>query len=362
MNKITPLSSWGIKYEQSCVIAGPCSAETQEQVMETARWLGSCGINVFRAGIWKPRTRPGCFEGVGAEALAWVKQAGAILNVPVAVEVASQQHVEDALKAGIEILWIGARTTVNPFAVQALADALKGVDVPVFVKNPVNPELDLWIGAMERLDAVGVKRIGAIHRGFSSVDSATYRNKPKWEIPIELRRRFPELPLICDPSHICGTTTLIHAVAQKALDLGFDGLIIEAHNDPSVALSDSKQQLRPDELGRLLKSLIYKKEHSEDIELLHELERMRSAIDVVDYQIVDLVARRMDIARQIGKLKQQGGMTVYQPGRWDEIVHSRISMGKAHRLHEEFIFNIFERIHQEAIAQQSLGENETRPA
>lgn len=357
--KVIPaLPEWGIKYSDTLIIAGPCSAESEEQVMATARGLASCGISAFRAGIWKPRTRPNCFEGVGAAGLKWVKQAGEFLGVPVAVEVANPQHVEDCLKANIDILWVGARTTVNPFAVQALADALRGVDVPVLVKNPVNPELDLWIGAMERLHTVGVKRLGAIHRGFSTVDNAIYRNKPKWEIAIELRRRYPTLPLICDPSHICGSTALIHSVAQKAMDLNFDGLMIESHIDPKSALSDAKQQLTPEDLGRLIKSLIYKKPYSEDMDLRHELERLRAAIDAVDHQLIDLFARRMDIARRIGEVKERGGITIYQPSRWDEIVHSRITMGHAYSLSEEFIFNVFENIHQEAIAAQSRREKE----
>ncbi len=340
--------------ENALIIAGPCSAESEEQVMDTALSLSRLQrVNVFRAGIWKPRTRPNTFEGVGSAALVWSKNAGKAANLPVAVEVASPHHVEECLNHGIDILWIGARTTVNPFSVQAIADALKGVDIPVMIKNPVNPEIDLWIGALERVSNAGITRLAAIHRGFSSIDKAHYRNKPKWDIPLELKRLLPDLPIICDPSHICGSPERLLPVAQHAIDLNFDGLMIEAHINPKAALSDSKQQITPHELGDLLNRLTFKQPFSDSVDFYHELEKLRAEIDRLDVQLLDVLARRMEIAGRIGVLKEQSHITIFQPNRWDEIVRSRIGIGLGKNLSTEFIFEIFQNIHKESIAKQT---------
>ena len=301
--------------ERPFVIAGPCSAETEEQVMTTARELAMKGCHNFRAGVWKPRTKPGGFEGHGEPALVWLKQVKDDTKMLVSTEVATPEHVELCLKYGIDILWIGARTSANPFAMQAIADSLKGVDVPVFVKNPVNPDLELWIGALERLNQAGIKRLGAIHRGFSSYEQKIYRNAPMWQIPIELRRRIPELPIISDPSHIGGRRELIAPLCQQAMDLGFDGLIIESHCDPDKAWSDAKQQVTP---------------------------------DVLDY----MLAKRMKVCREIGQYKKEHNMTVLQANRYNEILNKRGAQGALCGMDPEFVAHVFENIHEESVRQQ----------
>lgn len=353
MQKNEKFSSWGIDLKGNLIIAGPCSAESEEQVMNTAMAITGENIHILRVGIWKPRTRPNTFEGVGSIGLDWAKKAAKAINRPVAVEVANPHHVEECLKKGIDILWIGARTTANPFSVQALADALKGVDIPVMVKNPVNPELDLWIGALERISNAGVTRLAAIHRGFSTIDKSKYRNKPKWEIPIELKRLIPDVPIICDPSHICGNRELLLTVAQQAIDLDFDGLMIETHIDPKSALSDAKQQITPNELDSLLRRIVYKKPFSDDESFYHELEKLRADIDMFDNQLLDILSRRMEVSKKIGIIKEKSKITIYQQSRWDEIVNNRIKMGMSYELSEEFILNIYQSIHQESISRQT---------
>ena len=334
--------------ERPFVIAGPCSAESEEQVMETATQLAMKGCHNFRAGVWKPRTKPGGFEGHGEKALPWMQRVKKETGMNVATEVATPEHVELALKYGIDILWIGARTTANPFAMQALADALQGTDVPVFVKNPVNPDLELWIGALERLNQAGVKRLGAIHRGFSSYEQKIYRNAPMWQIPIELRRRMPDLPLICDPSHIGGRRELIAPLCQQAMDLGADGLIVESHCDPDKAWSDAKQQVTPDVLDYILSLLVIRDEHT-TTEGIHEL---RKQIDELDNQIMDILAKRMKVCREIGNYKKEHNMTVLQATRYNEILNKRGVQGTLSGMAAEFIARVFESIHEESVRQQ----------
>ena len=311
--------------ERPFVIAGPCSAETEEQVMTTAKQLAMKGCHNFRAGVWKPRTKPGGFEGHGEPALKWLQQVKEETKMLVSTEVATPEHVELALKYGVDILWVGARTSANPFAMQALADSLKGVDVPVFVKNPVNPDLELWIGALERINGAGIKRLGAIHRGFSSYDNKIYRNTPMWQIPIELHRRIPELPIISDPSHIGGRRELIAPLCQQAMDLGFDGLIIESHCDPDKAWSDAKQQVTPDVLKQ---------------------------IDELDNQIMDILAKRMRVCREIGQYKKEHNMTVLQTSRYNEILSKRGAQGALTGMSPDFVAHVFESIHEESVRQQ----------
>jgi chorismate mutase len=354
---IDALSDWGIKFGEKLIISGPCSAESEEQVLKTAVELAKYDINILRAGIWKPRTRPKSFEGVGSSGLKWLKRATAAVNLPVVVEVATQRHVEKCLEYGIDMLWIGARTTVNPFAVQAIADALRGVDIPVLIKNPINPDVELWIGAIERINQAGISKIAAIHRGFSSFKKSEYRNKPNWEIPIELRRRIPNLPIICDPSHICGNRELLLSVSQTAMDLLFDGLIIESHIDPSCALSDAKQQLKPEALGDLLNKLKFKKKITEDANFHIQINRLREEIDEIDYQLIDILAKRMEIAKTIGQVKKKVKVSILQPDRWTHIVKNRIEAGKKQNLSEEFILEVFREIHQESIHNQRINNS-----
>ena len=334
--------------ERPFVIAGPCSAETEEQVMTTARQLAKKGCHTFRAGAWKPRTKPGGFEGHGEPALKWLKQVKEETGMLVTTEVATPEHVELCLKYGIDILWIGARTSANPFAMQALADALKGVDVPVFVKNPVNPDLELWIGALERINQAGIKMLGAIHRGFSSYDKKIYRNLPMWQIPIELRRRIPELPIICDPSHIGGRRELIAPLCQQAMDLGFDGLIVESHCDPDKAWSDAKQQVTPDVLDYILSLLIIRDEKMST----EGITQLRSQIDELDNELMNLLAKRMRVCREIGMYKKEHNMTVLQPTRYNEILDKRGAQGTLCGMDSDFIKHIFESVHEESVRQQ----------
>ena len=326
----------GIEESRPIVISGPCSAETEEQVMETAKALASKGIKIFRAGIWKPRTKPGGFEGIGVEGLTWLKEVKKETGMLVSTEVATAKHVFEALKAGIDVLWIGARTTANPFAVQEIADALKGVDVPVLVKNPVNPDLELWIGALESIN------------GASSYDKKLYRNLPQWHIPIELRRRIPQLPIICDPSHIGGKRELIAPLCQQAMDLGFDGLIVESHCNPDCAWSDAKQQVTPDVLDYILNLLVIRKEK----QTTENLAELRKQIDECDNNLIEELAKRMRIAREIGTYKKEHDMTVLQTSRYNEILDKRGSQGALCGMDSEFIKKVFEAIHEESVRQQ----------
>ena len=345
---LQPLGLPGIPEERPIVIAGPCSAETEEQVMSTATALAKKGVKIFRAGIWKPRTKPGGFEGVGAEGLLWMQRVKAETGMLVATEVATAKHIEEALKANIDLLWIGARTTANPFAMQEIADALKGVDVPVLVKNPVNPDLELWIGALQRINGAGLKRLGAIHRGFSSFDKKIYRNLPQWHIPIELRRRIPELPIFCDPSHIGGKRELVAPLCQQAMDLGFDGIIAESHCNPDAAWSDASQQVTPDILSYILNLLVIRKE-KHTTESLGEL---RSQIDECDNALIEMLSKRMRVCREIGTFKKEHNMTILQTGRYNEILDKRGAQGALCGMDAEFIKKVFEAIHEESVRQQ----------
>lgn len=338
----------GIEPKRPIIIAGPCSAETEEQVMQTATELANRGIRIFRAGIWKPRTKPGGFEGVGEPGLAWLQRVKQETGMYVTTEVATAKHVEAALNAGMDILWIGARTCANPFAMQEIADALVGVDIPVLVKNPVNPDLELWIGGMERLNNAGVKRMAAIHRGFSSYDKKIYRNLPQWHIPIELRRRIPNLPIFCDPSHIGGKRELIASLSQQAMDLGFDGLIVESHCNPDCAWSDAVQQVTPDVLAYILNLLVIRKE-KQSTENLNEL---RTQIDECDNNIIEILAKRMRICREIGTFKKEHAMTILQTGRYNEILEKRGAQGELCGMSADFVRTIFEAIHGESVRQQ----------
>ena len=334
--------------ERPFVIAGPCSAETEEQVMTTARQLANYGCHMFRAGIWKPRTKPGGFEGNGEKALPWMQQVKKETGMLTATEVATPEHVELALKYGIDVLWVGARTTANPFAMQALADALKGTDVPVLVKNPTNPDLELWIGALERLNLAGIKRLGAIHRGFSSYDNKIYRNLPTWQIPIELHRRIPDLPIVNDPSHIGGRRELIAPLCQQAMDLGFDGLIVESHCDPDKAWSDAKQQVSPDVLDYILSLLVIR----DETVTTEGIVQLRKQIDEIDNQLMEMLSKRMRVCREIGHYKKEHNMTVLQTSRYNEILDKRGAQGALCGMAPEFVAKVFENIHEESVRQQ----------
>lgn len=335
------------------MIAGPCSAETREQVIETAGQLSAMDVQLFRAGVWKPRTRPGSFEGNGIEALQWMQEVKKQYGMPVTVEVAEPAHIEHALKHDIDVLWIGARTSVNPFQVQHLADALQGVDIKVMVKNPVNADIDLWQGAIERFEQAGAKEVAAIHRGFSGYSAAAgYRNQPNWPIPIELKRRRPELAIICDPSHITGNRDRIGEVAQKAMDMHFDGLMIETHPRPDEAWSDAAQQITPAKLKEILANLVIREEFTQDMGGLMQLEYLRQLMDSLDAEIIDLLAKRMELSEQMGEVKKLCNMTAFQPARWREIVETRSERAQSHLLTKEFIVELYEKIHHESIRKQ----------
>ena len=347
---IKPLKNWGLpEFNRPLVIAGPCSAETEKQVLETALLLRERGIMIYRAGIWKPRTRPGFFEGVGSKGLAWLKKVKEETGMLVCTEVGSEKHVYEALKYGIDMIWIGARSTANPFVVQDIANALHGVDVPVFVKNPINPDLELWKGAIERIHTAGITRIGAIHRGFSTFGETTYRNLPTWQIPIDLKTSIPILPIINDPSHIGGKREYIHEIAQKAMDLNFDGLIIESHCDPSCALSDAAQQLTPADLDKVLKSLILRDPLGKSPQTMEELINYRKEIDKFDKTLMDIVEQRMEIVKKIGQFKKDNQMTILQTSRWEEIIEKYLADGSNRGFSEKFIDRLFKAIHQESI-------------
>lgn len=330
------------------VIAGPCSAETEEQVMQTASELAAKGCHIFRAGVWKPRTKPGGFEGHGEKALPWIKAVKEKTGMMTAIEVATPEHVELALKYDVDILWVGARTVANPFSMQGLADCLAGTDTTVLVKNPVNPDLELWVGALERLNQAGVKRIGAIHRGFSNYDNKMYRNDPMWQIAMELHRRIPKLPIVCDPSHIGGRRELIAPLTQQAMDMGFDGLIVECHCDPDSAWTDAKQQVTPGVLDYILSLLVIRDEHSST----EGIKQLRRQLDEIDDQVVELLAKRMRICRSIGEYKKEHNMTVYQAGRYRELQEKFGVKGSLCGLQPEFVASVFESIHEESVRQQ----------
>lgn len=334
------------------VIAGPCSAETEDQVLKIAHQLKDTDANVLRAGIWKPRTRPGNFEGVGALGLKWLQRAKEETGMQIATEVANPNHVELALKHDVDVLWIGARTTVSPFIVQEIAQALEGTDKVVLVKNPVNPDLPLWLGAVERLHTANIKKLGVIHRGFSTYEKSKYRNNPEWQIPIDLKNRFPDLPIICDPSHIAGNRKLIFDICQTALDLNYDGLMVETHYDPENAWSDAKQQITPETLIQMMVDLKVRKKMVESEDYLNELNLMRAKIDVLDEKLIELVGQRMLVSDKIGLLKKANNVSILQTNRWNEILGKMILMGDEKGLSEEFTLKIFKAIHQESINHQ----------
>lgn len=334
--------------ERPLVIAGPCSAETEEQVMTTARQLAERGCHIYRAGIWKPRTKPGNFEGHGEAALPWLRAVKEETGMLVTTEVATSEHIELCLKYGIDAFWIGARTATNPFAMQAIADSLRGVDIPVFVKNPVNPDIELWIGSMERINQAGIKRLAAVHRGFSNYDKSLYRNAPMWQIPIELRRRIPDLPIFCDPSHIGGKRELIAPLCQQAMDLGFDGLIVESHCTPDTAWSDARQQVTPLALDEIISGLVIRN----DAVTTEDIQSLRSRIDELDNELMDLLSRRMGVCREIGKYKKEHNMIVLQPLRYGEMLDKRSLQGKFFGIGDDAVRKIFKTIHEESIRQQ----------
>ena len=348
MNDIQPITLPGIDPRRPLVIAGPCSAETEEQVLDTARSLAAEGIRICRAGLWKPHTKPGGFEGVGEAGIAWLQRVKRETGMYTSTEVATREHVATALKGGVDLLWIGARTAANPFAMQEIADALRGTDVPVLVKNPVSPDLELWIGAIERIYNAGIRRIGAIHRGFTSIDKSLYRNHPMWAIPIELHRRLPRLPIFCDPSHIGGKRELIAPLSQQAMDLGFDGLIIEAHCSPDCAWSDKAQQVTPEALAYIIRNLVIRDE-SITTESLTEL---RSQIDKLDDQLLELLSRRMRVSRDIGQYKKEHNMPVLQTQRYEELLARRAGQAGQMGMDREFMRTVLQAIHEESIRQQ----------
>ncbi|WP_339916855.1 bifunctional 3-deoxy-7-phosphoheptulonate synthase/chorismate mutase type II [Yeosuana marina] len=341
-----------LKLEHPLVIAGPCSAETEEQVLKIAQELKDTDVSYFRAGIWKPRTRPGMFEGVGALGLKWLQKVKAETGMKVCTEVANAAHVKLALEHDIDLLWIGARSTVSPFIMQEIADALDGTDKPVLIKNPVNPDLALWLGGIERIYKSGVKNIGAIHRGFSTYEKTKYRNNPEWQLAIEFQNKYPDIPLINDPSHITGKRDMIFDVSQSALDLNFDGLMIETHYDPEKAWSDASQQVTPKTLIQIMKDLKIRKESDSEAEYNKSLDNLRAQIDVIDNQIIDLLGKRMKAADGIGTLKKQKNVAVLQSKRWNEILGRMVLEGQDHGLSEEFILKMFKAIHQESINHQ----------
>ncbi len=338
----------GLDEVRPIVISGPCSAESEEQVMNTARQLAKKGVKIFRAGVWKPRTKPGGFEGHGEPALPWMKRVKEETGMLITTEVATPKHVEAALEAGMDMLWIGARTTANPFAIQELADSLRGVDVPVLVKNPVNPDIELWIGALLRINGAGIKRLGAIHRGFSSIDQKIYRNTPLWHIPIELHRRYPTLPIICDPSHIGGRRELVASLCQQAMDMGFEGLIVESHCCPDSAWSDAKQQITPDVLDFILDRLVVRNNQ----EFTESLGGLRKQIDEMDDQLLNLLTKRMRVSREIALYKKDHNMGVVQTARYNEILDKRCAQGSLCGMSPEFVRRIYESIHEESVRQQ----------
>lgn len=350
MENLQPIALDGVNPQKPMIIAGPCSAETEEQVIRTATELAANGIKIFRAGIWKPRTKPGGFEGVGVEGLQWMKKVKELTGMYTSTEVATKQHVEAALEAGIDILWIGARTSANPFAMQEIADALKdaGVDVPVLVKNPVNPDLELWIGAMQRIYNAGIHRIGAIHRGFSAYGKHLYRNLPQWHIPIELRRRMPNLPIICDPSHIGGKRELVASLSQQAFDMGFNGLIVESHCDPDCAWSDKSQQVTPDVLNFILNTLVLREETG----TTESLSLLRQQIDTIDNELLEILNKRMRVSREIGQYKKEHRMPVLQAGRYDDIMQSRVKLAEEMGMSGDFMKAVLSAIHEESVRQQ----------
>lgn len=354
LKSISKIKSWYKGLDEPLIIAGPCSAETEEQVMKTAKEIASSGkVKIYRAGIWKPRTRPGNFEGVGEEGLEWLSNVKQETGLLTAVEVANSEHVDLAIKYGVDVLWIGARTTSNPFSVQELADYLKGYEKPVLVKNPINPDVNLWVGALERFHKAGINKLAAVHRGFYPFEATSLRNIPKWEVPIELKSICHDLPIICDPSHIAGDTEYIPEIAQKAMDLNMAGLMIETHHNPSVALSDMNQQLTPSQLNDLLEKLIYRHSNNINADFASILETLREQIDSIDQQMLELLSKRMSVVEEIGKYKSKNEVTILQLRRWEKIIKTRVKLGKKMGLTEEFVKKLLQLVHKESIQKQT---------
>jgi len=352
--EVTPLSEWFPGTPGKAIIAGPCSAETREQVLGLSRALAASGrVHLMRAGVWKPRTRPNSFEGSGAPALEWLVEARSETGLPFGVEVANAEHVIQALEAKTDVLWIGARTTVNPFSVQEIADAIAGVDIPVLVKNPINPDLNLWIGAFERLYQAGITKLAAIHRGFSGMDSQPYRNSPRWEIPVQLKTLLPQIPVLCDPSHIAGKRAYLHEIAQYAVDLAMDGLMLETHPDPVNAWSDAEQQVTPEALFALLDGLSWRVENTTDSEVAQRLLQLRRVIDSLDEELLRLLARRMQIIEEIGSFKKENNVTIFQPERWQEILRTRSRLADELQLNKSFIRRLLMDVHKEGLSIQA---------
>lgn len=354
--KFAPI--FGTQEKRPFVIAGPCSAESEDQVLQTARALAAQDIDLFRAGIWKPRTRPNSFEGVGVIGLSWLKKVKEETGLKVTTEVAKRDHVFECLKYGIDVLWLGARTTVSPFAVQEIADALQGVDIPVMIKNPINPDLKLWIGAIERLYKAGITRLAVIHRGFSYHGETKYRNIPRWQIPIELKQQFPDLPVICDNSHICGRRDILQDVAQKAMDLDFDGVMTETHPNPDEAWSDAKQQITPAQFKDLMDGIVYRSKTTDDERFLETLDHLRHQIDEIDDEILNLLGNRMQLAESIGMYKKRNKIAILQSKRWNEIMEKAIAKGAVRGLSREFVAVLLKAVHQESINRQAKVMNE----
>lgn len=349
-------SAWN---KRPLIISGPCSAETEEQVLATAQRLAKTGkVDMLRAGIWKPRTKPGMFEGIGAKGLPWLQQAKKITGLPTTVEVATGKQVEDALTFDVDVLWVGARTTVNPFSVQEVADALRGVDVPVMIKNPINPDLELWQGAVERISRAGIKQVGLIHRGFSAYGNTEFRNAPMWHLAIEMKRRLPDLPIINDPSHICGRRDILQTTAQKAIDLEFDGLMIESHIDPDNAWSDAKQQITPEVLAEMLENIIWRKEDVPSPTFHAALDKLREQINHIDDELMQLIGQRMNIAEKIGEYKKNNNVTILQTSRWNEILEKATNKGSKLGLSDEFVVKYMDAIHMESINRQNKIMND----
>lgn len=354
--KIRLETDWFSEIDRPIVISGPCSAESEEQMMETCTQLAATNrVDVLRVGIWKPRTRPGSFEGIGSVGFQWLTQVKEATGLKTTVEVANVKHVDEALKNGVDILWIGARTTVNPFSVQEIADALKGVDIPVMIKNPINADIELWIGAIERIHGVGINRIAAIHRGFAKHGEKKFRNAPQWQIPIELKRRIPDILMICDPSHICGNRENLFNISQEAMDLNYDGLMIESHCDPDNAWSDAKQQVVPERVAEMIQNLEVRSAKVENDETL--LGEYREQIDKYDDEILTLFAQRMQVADNIGRYKKENGVTILQGKRWDQILRHAVDKGKKSGLSAEFVERYLRAVHQESIHHQNTVMN-----
>ena len=358
--KVMPISHWLPKIDNPLLISGPCSLESEEQALSTARELAKDKrVFIYRGGIWKPRTRPGMFEGVGSIGLEWLKLVKQETGLMTGTEVANAQHVEECLKAGVDVMWIGARSTASPFVVQEIADVLKGTDQIIMVKNPVNPDVQLWVGALERLNQAGLKNLVAIHRGFTPFSDTKYRNYPNWKTVIELKRILPNLPIICDPSHISGKREYLFEISQKAFDLGLDGLMLESHIDPSCALSDKDQQVTPAELAKILDRLVIRYSSSDDPQFENKLELLRSRIDGIDHEIMEVLAQRMNIVRQIGQYKKENKVTALQINRWTQIMEDRSKLAEKLSLDDSFVKSLFQLIHEDSVRQQSeIMDNE----